>query len=229
MKLLRLIEQSVYYAVMDCLTINIADETLTTNDNYYKIYKSRYNNWSVTGNVVVKKNNEVVSSGITLDYVNGKVIFASANTSTDVIKLTYSPCSVNLVQAYPDDPTSIKLPTVSIEHSETEERGYEIGSSSRKEINMWFFIDIFAQRSGQRSDIVDTIKEYFDMDIPVINYNNGFPTNSDGSKNNNFDIFIQTIGYLQTDSISVSTSRSLDNGNVEQYVATLPVLLTYYR
>ncbi len=39
---------------------------------------------------VVKKNDEVVSSGFTIDYTNGTVTFDSANQPTDVIKVSYS-------------------------------------------------------------------------------------------------------------------------------------------
>ena len=38
---------------------------------------------------VIKKNDEVITSGFTIDYMNGTVTFTSANSSEDVIKLTY--------------------------------------------------------------------------------------------------------------------------------------------
>lgn len=226
MQLLRLIHRSVYYAVCDALTINVKDETLTTND--YLNYTSVYKNWHTTGNVIIKKNDVVVPSGFTLNYESGGVVFSSTNISSDIIKLTYSPCSVNVVEAFPED--EIVLPTVSIENETISERPFEIGSSSTKDMRLWFYIDVFAKRSGQRTDLIDILKNYFDNDIPVYNYNSGFPINSDGTKNDSFDAETQRLGYLQAeDSINITMLRSLDMSNVEQYVGTLTVLLTYLR
>jgi hypothetical protein len=228
MRLQRNIENSVYYALMDAFTINISGEVMTTVD--YTTYNSKYNNWAATGNVIVQKNGAVVSGGINLSYTSGNVIFSASNNQTDIVTLTYSPCSLHYSREYPDNYDDVILPSVAIMLSEFTEIPYELGSSTSKIMKMWFEVVVFAQKSGQRSDITDTVKCCFDGDMQAYDYNYGFPFNANGGVNKSFPNNNQEIGFIiNEDDINIANSRSLRHGNVEQYVSVLNFLLSYYR
>jgi hypothetical protein len=228
MQLQRNLENSVYYALMDAFTINISGEVMSTTD--CTTYKSKFNNWSPTGNVAVQLNGSPVLSGINMSYTSGNVIFPASNKISDIVTLTYSPCSLYYSREYPDNYEDVVLPSVAIMMSEMTETPYELGNASSKIMKMWFDVVVFAQRMGQRSDIVDTIKCSFDMDVPAYDYNLGFPYNSNGSVNVNFPNVNQKIGFIvNEDNINITNSRSLRHGNVEQYMSALSFLLSYYR
>jgi hypothetical protein len=85
----------------------VTDEIMTTTDNI--LYSSTrtpnenwnhdWLNWQLVPNhvrqttpevkVVVKKNDEVIASGFTINYTNGTITFDAANNSGDVIKVSY--------------------------------------------------------------------------------------------------------------------------------------------
>lgn len=87
------------------------------------------------------------------------------------------PSFVQVVDAFPaqinQTDTPLTLPTVSIDHVLTQAVPFELGNV---EINkqMWV-IDIFAKNKSQRDDFAYLILNTLKLNVPVYDYNQGFP------------------------------------------------------
>ena len=74
------------------------DEATTPDATYtrYQITNTAYRYWDRTEPVTVKKNGVIQTSGFTLEYLSGYVVFAAALLSTDVV--TVSGTALNVAQ-----------------------------------------------------------------------------------------------------------------------------------
>jgi len=70
-------------------TEGIVDETLS-KVSPYTTYTAAYSAWYSGGTVVVKKNSSVITSGFSINYAKGQIIFTSPNLSSDVIQASYT-------------------------------------------------------------------------------------------------------------------------------------------
>ena len=62
-------------------------DKLRTTD--YKTYFSDQNNWLASPSPVIYRNGAVISTGFTIDRPNGKIVFGSAQPTTDDIRADY--------------------------------------------------------------------------------------------------------------------------------------------
>ncbi len=87
------------------------------------------------------------------------------------------PDFVQIVDAFPaqinQDDTPLTLPVVSVDHIQIQAVALELGGL---EINdrMWA-IDVFAKNKSQRDDFTYRLLNQLKLNIPVYDYNQGFP------------------------------------------------------
>jgi hypothetical protein len=81
---------------------------------------------------------------------------------------------VKVIDSYPYNDVSnhtLTVPCASVEHTQTLDRGGELGSS-------WFtrtwVIDVFGKNDAQRDELADVLYEALDHDIPIRDYSGGF-------------------------------------------------------
>lgn len=115
------------------------------------------------------------------------------------------PTSINLEDGFPEK--LLTLPTVSFETRDLVARKFEMGNHKRITPRSWY-IDVFAQNKSQRDELVYKIVSALEDDIPVYDYDVGFPPET-----------VPQIGCLEVDDINA------------QWVRVMPQLVDkmYYR
>jgi hypothetical protein len=96
--------------------------------------------------------------------------------------------AVKVVDEYPNQ--LLTLPTVSVENMSLTIRPFEIGNRKGRRYAMWA-IDVFATSKTQRDDIAYKILETLEDNIPVYDYDQGFPPT-----------IVPQIGVLQPEDIN---------------------------
>jgi hypothetical protein len=96
--------------------------------------------------------------------------------------------AVSVVDEYPE--RLLTLPTVSVENMRLTIRPFEIGNRHGRRYGMWA-IDIFGKNKAQRDDIAYKILETLEDNIPVYDYDQGFPPTP-----------VPQIGVLQPEDIN---------------------------
>ena len=81
------------------------------------------------------------------------------------------PAFVTVVDGFPD--SDLVIPTVSIEAMDTWGDPFELGGLDQK--RRFWRIDVFAKNKSQRDDFADYIFDQLEGNIPVYDYNEGFP------------------------------------------------------
>jgi hypothetical protein len=88
------------------------------------------------------------------------------------------PSGVNITDAFPTSVNSadpdLVLPTVSIDAARTQKGPLELGNYVQKQDRFWS-IDVFAKNKTQRDDLAYLISNELEKNIPVFDYNEGFP------------------------------------------------------
>ena len=88
------------------------------------------------------------------------------------------PNTVTVVDAFPTSLTSadpqLVLPTVSIDAARLQKNPFELGNYRGREDRFWS-IDIFASNKTQRDDLAYLISNELEKNVPVFDYNQGFP------------------------------------------------------
>lgn len=222
----RLVELSLYYKLKDVLSRSRTGEIATSANfsNYNLKYSSIQTQYPVTVHVNTVTYN---SSGYSVDYINGKINFNVPLTSSDVVSVDYTYCPINIYdESTSPESNDFKYPALAVYEYEREDIAYELGSNS-KELHPTWIIDVWAERGGERNDITDIVASLFDDNttIPVIDFNQGFPTNSDGTINTSFDSS-KVIGYMFTDSIKYRKGGSLNIGDKPRFMSEIFTDLT---
>jgi hypothetical protein len=226
LKKTRLVELSLYYAVQEALS-RYRDKEKPKSANF-SVYNLKYNNIQTNSQVSVYVNGILKSNTLySVNYIEGIIIFNTALTSSDVVEVSYTYCPINIYDES-KSPTNedFKYPAVAVYEDERTDRPFELGNP-RKEMHSTWVFEVWSERGGERNDITDTIMEMFEEgNVPVVDYNINFPTNSDGSKNSSFDETSQIIGYMLCDSINYRKGGSLDIGDNPKFLSEIIVDLT---
>jgi hypothetical protein len=225
MKITRLTELSLYYKLRESLSIKKSADLAKSVD--FSLYTLKYNNITTTLDVVVYKNGTIATSGYVVDYINGTIKFDTALTSSDQVKADYYYCPFNLYDESSNELTdNFKYPAIAIYEDDTDTTPYELGNSSTEKTKS-YVIQVWSERGGERNDATDSIVEMLEGSIPIIDYNAGFPTNSDGTKNTSFN----PNNYLTvaiSDSINYQKGGSLDIGKKAKFFAEIYVELKIF-
>jgi hypothetical protein len=220
MKITRLTELSLYYKIKDTLSIKRTGEVLKSVD--FLSYSLKYNNIPTAFEVVVKVDGTVATSGYAVDYINGLIKFISPLTASNTVTADYYFCPFNIYDEGSNESTdNLKYPAIGIYEDNADAIPFELGSSNTEKIKE-FVIEVWSERGGERTDAVDTLVEMLEGNIPIINYNDGFPYNTDGTINMSFDP-TNIVAIATTDSINYSKGGSLDIGNKPKYFSEIRV------
>jgi len=81
--------------VLDMQVVAVTDQALTevniSDSDRYRIYQiAGKRNWVADPAPVIKKNGSVISSGFTIDYGGGAVVFSPRLTSTDAVTASFT-------------------------------------------------------------------------------------------------------------------------------------------
>lgn len=110
-------------------------------------------------NLDINLYNFVASS---LSYIDGFTILSGYSVS-------YVTSGIYVVDGYPNDYTNVKLPSVAIEHERSSDEGFQLGQG--KTNIRRFGIDIYARSDAQRDDLGEIIRNHFDRDMTIYDYN----------------------------------------------------------
>lgn len=190
---INLVESSIYHKLQYTFKATLNTVQLSTQDN--KTYFSPKKNLLPLEVLKVYKNGIEQSTGFTVYYPDGKIVFDVANQATDIITLDTSYCYVNLDISFQNE---FSLPKIVIDFDENIDFPLEIGSKNRRIDNYYVDIIVYSERYGSQKDYLNIIKDNV-RSIPIIDFNQGFPINSDGTKNSSFVGPI--VGYLDLDKI----------------------------
>jgi len=196
----RNVENSLYYAFCEKFSRLKEKDTLQTDDN--QEYKFSYSPLSPFHDVTIYKNGVSITSGFVINYRDGILTFDSPNLPEDVIEADYYYQYVTVLLSFPDDiENKLVVPSIVIDNNENTNRPLELGTRKRRYENYEFNIIIFGRRDGERKDLCDIAKEIFRGEKPLIDFNQAFPLNQDGTLNTAFNKEAQTIGYLDFEDI----------------------------
>lgn len=227
MEITRLVELSLIYRLQKELLRSRKKEKPSSAD--YKMYKLKYNNIQPDDTLTVYVNGSIANkSKYVASHIEGTIVFNPALTSLDVVEVDYSYCPINIYdEGMNPKSKDFIYPAISVFEEGREDTGIELGSN-KKEKNSTWIIEVWCSRGGERNDITDVVMRVFEEDsLKIIDYNLGFPTNGDGTRNDSFNESTQTIGNMRVDSINYNKGGSLDIGETPSYITEITVDLSY--
>jgi hypothetical protein len=184
----------------------------------FRTYNLKYTNIQLNEEISVSVDGTLVSTGYSVDYINGIILFESPLTSTSVVSVDYYYCPINIyIDGESPSSPEFKYPAIAIYEADSKGVPIELGSSKKERYANWV-LEIWTDRGGENSDIKDTLMDFFDEELNIIDYNVDFPINRDGSKNTLFDADANTIGFATCESINSAKSGSLDIGDKPKYL-----------
>lgn len=191
-KLLRLASMSLIMHLRNNLFFSAENEVLNTKDNIR--YTTRFNPWVISTPFNIYRDGALVAPDeYTLNYLNNTITFNTEQVG--IISADYSYNWVKIVDTWPDE--LYQTPVISLQSGLIREKGLQIGGGTKVYIDC--YLNIFARNRAARDDIVEIVKDVLSKDIPLIDFNKGFPVNEDGTKNSNFSIEANRINWLYTD------------------------------
>ena len=110
---------------------------------------------------------------------------------------SYSYCHVALT--FPEG--ELRIPMITIEDDNDNFSPLELGTS-RKQVDSLIRFHIYGANEGQRDDLADSLVTFLDANIPVYNFNQGFPIAFGGILNRDFD-FQDRITYVSCENFRI--------------------------
>jgi hypothetical protein len=223
MRITRLIELTLFHHVKSIFARTRKEKPKSAD---FRTYSLKYTN-ILPEEVKVYKNGFLVgNTEYFADYINSIIVFNLQQSSSDVIEVEYRYCPINIYDegSNPSD-DNFKYPAIAIFEIDSDHIGKELGSNKKEKHPTWG-MEVWTERGGERHDITDTIVESLEEGtLPILNYNDGFPVESDGSINDSFD-YGNIVGYMSFDSINYRKGGSLDIGDKKKYIAEILIELT---
>jgi hypothetical protein len=102
-------------------------------------------------------------------FITNKLSIEDGYTILSGYSYPYVISGVYVVDGYPNDIENMKLPTIAIEHSRTNDDPLQIGSGYDR--NRHFTVTLFARSNGERDDLGDRVRSYFLSSMTVYDYN----------------------------------------------------------
>lgn len=82
---------------------------------------------------------------------------------------THVASGIYILDGFPEDWTNVKVPSIAIEHLNSREEPFQLGSG-KTDVRR-FSIDVFTRTDGERDDLGERVKNYFDNSMNVFDYN----------------------------------------------------------
>jgi hypothetical protein len=221
-----MVELSLYFYLMDNLSVLKTGEVLTSTDLI--TYPVKFKNVITNNELKVYVNGFVQDENTyTFDFPNGVLRFNTNRLASDAVKIDYRYCYLNIYdEGQFESKKDIQMPCVVIAEEDFKDVGYELGTSKKERNGVWN-IAVFSDRGGERNDITDEICELLEIGtLPVINYGLNFPFLSNGQKNTLFDSTAQIAGYMSFNSINSFKAGSYSLGDKPAYTSEILVNMT---
>lgn len=122
---------------------------------------------------------------------------------------------VNVTDGFPEE--GLVIPTIAVEIGEIDTYPAELGNKVRGKIRTWY-IDVFAADKAQRDEYAYRLMSAFETNIPVYDYDEGFPPSSTPSR----------IGCIYTDDIKLQIIKVLPELTEKMYYRSLVVFTGEY-
>lgn len=111
---------------------------------------------------------------------------------------------IKILDGFPDQ--LLEVPCIAVELDNIETNPSELGNRHRNRVRTWY-IDIFAADKAQRDEYAYRLMDYLENDVPVYNYDEGFPPSSSPSR----------IGCLKTDDIRMQIIKVIPELTEKMY------------
>ena len=222
----RLVELTLYHKLQEALSRSRSKEKVTSAN--FLTYNLKYNSIQTNFPVTVYVNSAIQNtSNYSVDYINGIINFNTTLGSVDVVEVDYTYCPINIYdESVSPQSADFKYPAIALYELNRSDGAYELGNA-RKELHPTWVIEVWAERGGERNDITDMVVDFFEEgDMRVIDYNIAFPTNADGTINNNYNEDNQIVGYMYCGSINYRKGGSLDIGEKPKFLTEIFANLT---
>jgi hypothetical protein len=122
---------------------------------------------------------------------------------------------IKIREGFPED--LLTVPCIAIELDEIATYPSELGNRIRGRIRTWY-IDIFAADKAQRDEYAYRLMGALESDVPVYNYDEGFPPSSTPSR----------IGCLKTDDIKMQIIKVLPELTEKMYYRSVIIFTGEY-
>jgi len=122
---------------------------------------------------------------------------------------------INVTDGFPEE--GLTIPTIAVEIGDIDTYPSELGNRVRGKIRTWY-IDIFAADKAQRDEYAYKLMSALESNIPVYDYDEGFPPSSAPSR----------IGSIVTDDIRLQIIKVLPELTEKMYYRSLVVFTGEY-
>lgn len=207
----RLTEMSLVYFLIQELSREVKDEVAEQVEP--GVFAVKHKPMVATKPIVVKYDGEVVSPELYNVYPRTGLIrlfdeqgfiteFQPPDSNSNPEKqltVSYNYNIVAVVNESTDD--EISPPLLAVENVSDTDRPLELGSDADI-IECLYRIHLYGRNTAQRDDISDWVRDVLKKDIPIWNFDLGFPIMGDGRLNRDFDTN-NTSGYIEFGSVAV--------------------------
>jgi hypothetical protein len=152
---------------------------------------------------------------INLNYFIGSGLAASGYTIHRSYNDTRATSGVYLIDGYPEEPSTVKAPTVVIELLYTREDPFQLGPG--KAVRSRFNIEVFARTDAERDDLGDLVRSFLNQRMPIYDYNLVFTNNQ-----------YQIVTYADFENIMMRTARYDLDAEWAKHVAVIQTDVVYY-
>lgn len=148
------------------------------------------------------------NSNSSINYINR--IITKGGVVSSPVKASYSYKIVKVLTSWPENPEEIVLPTIAINSGQFDGTGWEIGSDLHNNKYL-YYIEVWAGNNTQRSWLCSILERALRIDLPLIDFEMGYPILSDGTINNSFDLEAQRIRWLKIEKCRFTFLPNLSN------------------
>lgn len=127
--------------------------------------------------------------------------------------LPYVVSGIYFTRSYPDDYDDVKTPAIAIDFNNATFEALQLGPG--REPNYRYNIDVFGRNDGERDDLGERVRNYFNNTMPIINFNEYF-TNGTYSY----------LGLANFDNISMFTIHD-DSYNATKHILRINVVCDF--
>lgn len=165
------------------------------------------------------------NGGVTFNYKTGEV--RKSGSIVTPLELVYSYKKVKVVTSWPEDESQIQLPTIAIDSHAMDGRPFAIGKDAKTLTNT-YFLEVWAENDTQRSFLCSVLEQAFRANVPLINFEAGYPlTLTGGEQNLGFDVVAQKLSSLRVERVEIVKLPPMGTSPIEKYRASITLMVSY--
>lgn len=169
--------------------------------------------WSLKEPVRVYRNGDLVDENeYNVSYITGRIVFNSDQVAEDIITADFGLNWCTVLDSFPDTP--FEQCVITVEQGMSNSSPLELGGNSRW-IYTQFFLNVYPESTARRDDYSQFVRDLLDTrDIPLLDYGDGFPLNTNGTINQNY--VEKRIGTISFEAISVTPNPTGSGDETEK-------------